>query len=154
MKIEIENYRGFDIYFDTDAELFQCICTEENAKESKSYLAVKKFVDEYKKANQEFKPFWAEAIPSSGYSGKYKIIGIRKDGRFVAENQKTGEHEQISDYTAKNYMIVYPENVEVLTGIKYLESTHERIINEYNTRRKELISQLKIVTLKDYKDGL
>jgi len=36
-KILIENYRGFDIEFDTQYEKFQCIITEENTKESNSF---------------------------------------------------------------------------------------------------------------------
>jgi hypothetical protein len=40
-KILIETYRGFDIEFDTNCEKFQCICTEDNAKESTSFTAVK-----------------------------------------------------------------------------------------------------------------
>ena len=54
-RILIENYRGFDIEFDTNIEEFTCICSKENIKESSSFPAVKKLVDEYKKENSEFK---------------------------------------------------------------------------------------------------
>ena len=52
MKVAIENYRGFDIEFDTDHEKFQCIITDGEEKESRSFTAVKKFIDEYRKDNQ------------------------------------------------------------------------------------------------------
>ena len=99
MKILIENYRGFDIEFDTNHEIFQCICTDEKAKESKSFSAVKKFVDEYKKDNVGFNPFWVELIPEKSYSNlkKAKIIGLRKDGRFICEDAK-GQKTYIPDY--------------------------------------------------------
>ena len=108
-KILIETYRGFDIEFDTNCEKFQCICTEENAKESTSFTAVKKFVDDYKKTNQDFKPFWVEPTPERYKSGKLKVIGVRKDGRFVAEDSK-GNKGQISDYDLKDYMLLKSEN--------------------------------------------
>ena len=78
-KILIETYRGFDIEFDTNCEKFQCICTEDNAKESTSFTAVKKFIDDYKKINQDFKPFLVESIPDSYKTEKLKVIGVRKD---------------------------------------------------------------------------
>ena len=40
-KILIENYRGFDIEFETSNEKFQCVCTEDDTKESNSFAAVK-----------------------------------------------------------------------------------------------------------------
>ena len=64
-KILIENYRGFDIEFDTQYEKFQCVCTEEDSKESSSFAAIKKFIDEYKKQNADFKPFWVDPNPNS-----------------------------------------------------------------------------------------
>ena len=62
-KILIDNYRGFDIEFETINEKFQCIITDELVKESISFSAIKKFVDEYKKTNQDFKPFYVESTP-------------------------------------------------------------------------------------------
>ena len=53
-KILIDNYRGFDIEFETINEKFQCIITDELVKESISFSAIKKFVDEYKKINQDY----------------------------------------------------------------------------------------------------
>ena len=53
-KILIETYKGFDIEFNIDCEKFQCICIDENTKESTSFAPVKRFIDEYIKANQGF----------------------------------------------------------------------------------------------------
>ena len=154
-KILIETYRGFDIEFDTNCEKFQCICTEDNAKESTSFTAVKKFVDDYKKTNQDFKPFWVELIPDS-YSyktDKLKVIGVRKDGRFVAENSK-GDKIQISDYSLNEYMLLKPENEIAMNKLSELKAKEEQQRLENNEARKLIISEINIVTLKDYKKQL
>lgn len=150
-KILIDNYRGFDIEFETSNEKFQCIITDELVKESISFSAVKKFIDDYKKTNQEFKPFYVESTPG-GYrqNVKLKIIGIRKDGRFVAENSK-GEKIQVSDYDIKDYMIYKKENE---SGLKLLSDLKEKEAKqglENDKSRKEIISTINIVTLKDFK---
>jgi len=152
-KILIENYRGFDIEFDTNCEKFQCVATDENTKESSSFAAVKKFVDDYKKANQDFSPFWVEFTPS-GYSSfkdnNLKVIGIRKDGRFVAEN-KNGIQQQISDYDLNDYMLLKPENETGMLLLQELESKIKQQRVENDNNRKQIISTLNIITLKDYK---
>lgn len=150
-KILIDNYRGFDIEFETINEKFQCIITDELVKESVSFSAIKKFVDEYKKTNQEFKPFFVESTPG-GYrqSVKLKIIGIRKDGRFVAENSK-GEKIQVSDYDIKDYMIYKQENEAPLKLLSDLKAKEAKQSLENDLSRKDIISTINIVTLKDFK---
>ena len=152
-KILIETYRGFDIEFDTNCEKFQCVCTEENVKESTSFAAVKKYVDDYKKANQDFKPFWIEPAPESYKRCKFKVIGIRKDGRFVAENSQ-GEKIQISDYDINDYMLLKQENEIAMNKLSELKAKEEQQRVENNETRKLIISEINIVTLKDYKKQL
>ena len=152
-KILIENYRGFDIEFDTQHEKFQCICTEENAKESTSFTAVKKFVDDYKKTNHDFKPFWVEPTPDRYKSRKLKVIGVRKDGRFVAENSN-GDKFQISDYALNDYMLLKSENEMAMNKLSELKAKAEQQRVENNETRKLIISEINIITLKDYKKQL
>ncbi len=154
-KITIENYRGFDIEFDTDAEKFQCIITEDNSKESKSYSAIKKFINEYKKENQDFQPFWVENIPDKGYR-KYKnlkIIGIRKDKRLIAETEN-GEKIQISEYDLNDFMLVNDKNKVHLEALAKLESDYNNYRENYSKSKKEIIGKMTIVNLKDYKKTL
>jgi len=151
-KILIENYRGFDIEFDTDCEKFQCIATDENVKESTSFTAVKKFVDDYKKTNQDFKPFWVEPTPEEYKIKKLKIIGLRKDGRFVAENEE-GVKEQIPDYNTEDYMLLKPENEYGMKLLQELKVKEEQQRVENNSQRKQITSTLNIVTLKDFKQS-
>lgn len=154
MKKQIENYRGFNIEFDTEYEKFSCIITDELTKESISFKAVKNFIDEYRKSNQDFKPFWVEAIPDMYTTTKLiKIVGIRKDGRFISETPK-GEKQQVSDYDLAKYMLSKPENEVIMEQYKLTEQLGRKQIAENDRQKKELISKLKIVTLKQYKQSI
>lgn len=154
MKTIIENYRGFEIYFDTDYEVFQCICTEEDNKESKSFSAVKKFIDDYKKDNHGFSPFLVDPNPDRNYSFSEKkqirIIGVRKDGRFVAKKED-GSKIQVSDYDLNDYIIYKAENEPFFEELNDLSDLVEKQRLENNARKKEILSKMNIVTLKDYK---
>ena len=100
MKVLIENYRGFDIYFNTTQEMFEAEA-ESYDKGSKSFAAVKSGIDEYFKNNSEFKPF--KAIRKAD-GQLITIIGIRKDGRFNYEDSK-GNKKQLSEYDERDYVI-------------------------------------------------
>ena len=155
MIITIENYRGFDIEFNTSSEKFLCIATEETTKESKSFSAVRKFVDEYKKTNQDFKPFYVEKIPERSY-GRYKkvkVIGIRKDNSFVAEIEN-GEKFQIGDYDTKDYMLFNESNKPKLQLLDELEAEFEAYRKKYVANKKEVIDTMDIADLKEYKKTL
>lgn len=153
-KAVIENYRGFNIEFDTDYEKFQCVITEDMTKESLSYSAIKKWVDEYKKNNQDFDPFWIEGKPESWKrSEKLKVIGLRKDGRPVAVKED-GTRVQISDYDSSEYMIAKIENIYKLKALNDLETENEKIRTKFVERRKAIISSMDIVSLKEHLKSL
>jgi len=153
-KILIEEYKGFNIEFDTDFEKFQCIITEENSKESISFKSIKSFIDEYIKTNNTFKPFVVESIPGSYYRIKnLKIIGMRKDGRFVTEDEK-GVKSQVSDYNLKVYMMFYEENIIPLLQLKKLDDDFEIYKSEIVKQQTAIRKTLKIITLEDYKQSL
>lgn len=154
-KILIENYRGFDIEFDSDAEKFQCIITEDNTKESASFSAVKKFIDDYKKENIGFEPFWVVLTPSNRFSNarRLQIIGVRKDGRFVTQNE-VGKKDQLSDYSLSDYMLDMPENKTILSALDELDKESNKQIIEMKNKKAELVSKLNIITLKEYKEQI
>jgi hypothetical protein len=154
MKVTIEEYRGFEIYFDTDHEVFQCVVADESAKESKSFSAVKKFVDDYKKDNQDFAPFWVDRNPERYYTETraLKIIGLRKDGRFIAE--KNGGRIQVSDHDLSIYVVSLKENERFFTLLSEFESKKEQQRLKNIQEKKRIIAGMKITTLKDYKKNL
>lgn len=140
MKIEIENYRGWEIYFDTEKETFYAQSDEHARGESKkSFAAAKKFIDDFIKDNTEFKPIWVESPPSS-WSGKNKIklIGIRKDKRFIYEGDK-GEKEQLPEYNEKDYILVNPDNEPIYEAIKVLQDKQKETALEIKALESKII---------------
>ena len=129
MKAIIENYRGFEISFDTDTEAFYGISDQYDKDFKKpSYASAKKFIDEFLKDNQNFKPFWVEVNPNSYRSTeKIRIIGIRKDNRFIYENSK-GEKKQIIEYDEKDYIFPNSDNDQVKQQLKDAVIEQEEII--------------------------
>lgn len=109
-QIHIEHYRNFQIVFDTEREEFISISDYyDNQQVKKSFAATKKAIDEYIKANQDFKPFFV--VKYEYYTGaispegeKIKIVSIRKDGRFVTEHGA-----QIGDYDMRNFAVYNPD---------------------------------------------
>jgi hypothetical protein len=69
MKVPIEIYNGFEIYFDTDQELFGCEA-KTDSKNSKSFTAVKTWIREFIKENSTFEPFIAVTAPGRYYKKK------------------------------------------------------------------------------------
>lgn len=137
MKVKIETYRRFDIFFDTEAEAFSSIVHEVNKfsdakvlKESKSYAAVKKAIDEYIKENNTFEPFFVRIKPSKHYfdedKRRIKIVGIRKDNRFIAED-RNGKRFQVSEYDEKDYILERTEDVIHFATIAALQVEQDEI---------------------------
>lgn len=150
--ILIENYRGFDIEFNTANEKFQCIITDDAVKESVSFAATKKFIDDYRKTNQDFNPFWIESSPDSAFvkKGKLRVVGIRKDGRFVAEDAN-GNKIQIPDYNLNDYILVKPENQDLINRLDKLNEAAKIQRDKDAFERDKIIKSMNIVTLKDYR---
>lgn len=111
-KVEIEVYRGWTISFDTDKETFYCHSEQYDSDATKkSFSAVKKFIDDFIKDNENFKPVVVQYVPDSHNAGKcLTIIGVRKDGRFIID--KNGAKEQLSTYD-ENRLIVYNKNNDI-----------------------------------------
>ena len=121
MTVKIETYRGIEIVFNTDRSTFSCILND-YGKESKSFDAVKKGIDEYIKDNNTFSPFEIIAAPYSYKKfKKYTVIGIRKDNRFILKDIK-GEQSQLSEYDEKSHCLYSPELEPLLVEIAVAES--------------------------------
>jgi len=140
MKVLIETYRDFEIYFETDGELFYSISDKLDYQMKKqSYASSKASIDEYIKKNLNFKPIWVERNDSYFYNNKkIKLVGIRKDGRFVFENDK-GEKGQLSEYDERNYFISNSDNEPVFKRIEEKEEQIKALTKELEVINKTLI---------------
>lgn len=150
MRVEIENYRGFEISFDSETEEFYAISDRfDKDLNKKSFSATKKYIDDFIKENQEFKAFNVEPNPT-GFGGKKgRIIGIRKDKRFMIE-LANGKKEQVSDYNEKDFIIVNTENKALWLDLEEINIERQAL----NNREKEVKSKFKVKTLFEFKKEL
>lgn len=153
MITEVDNYRGFEIRFDTDKETFNCDIDDERSVK-KSYGAIKTFIDEYIKENNTFKPFKVIKSPVESYGGSDgTIIGVRKDGRFIIE-LPSGKKDQVSDYDLSKYWVVkdglsekIKEADPILASIKIAKQKYDELCRQ----KEDFYESIKATTLKDYK---
>ncbi len=153
MKTEVDNYRGWEIFFDTDTEKFTAYSNSHDTEiEKGSYSSIKKGIDEFIKENETFKTFYAEPTPGQlMYNGKkIKVIGIRKDGIFIYEDVN-GKKRQLSKYDESRFMLINPENEAVLKKYNEMKTEADLLRDEAN---RYLNHNCKIKTLEEYRKEL
>jgi hypothetical protein len=140
MKTLITEYRGWEIYFDTEKDEFYTISNEydkDNTK--KSFASTKKFIDDYIKDNNDFKPILVQNEPTMFYNAEIiRLIGIRKDGDFMYED-KNGKRKRLSSYNEKDYFLINHDNDSVFSKIKELEENRDLLHSEIKELRKSII---------------
>lgn len=151
MKVKIDIYRGWEISFDTSRETFYCHSERYDRDQYKiSFAATKKWIDDFIKENENFKPIWFEIKPdAAGLEDMIKIIGIRKDGNFIYENEK-GEKKQLPGYYEEKYILYYEENEKYkIEASKIYEQ-----IKALQKDRKSILEKMKVISLSEYKSQL
>ena len=140
MRVLIENYRGWEIYFDTDKEEFYTVSNEYDKQETKrSYASSKKYIDDYIKSNNVFKPIKVQKMPTMFSEGKViTLIGIRKDKAFMYEDEE-GRKQKLSSYDERDYFIVDSRNDVHFKRIAELAIERKRIDDEVNQIEKSVI---------------
>lgn len=138
MRIEIDRYRGWIIYFDPENEMFFGEGLEAEPVQKTSFSAAKKAIDDYLKDNTNFKPFKVLRV---GYdvSDPITITGVRKDGRFVYEEE--GNKKQISTYDEKDFYLLkdFPEDFkETLEELKENEFKAAKAVRNHKETIKGL----------------
>lgn len=127
MKVEIEDYRDWTIYFDTIEERFYSVSQrDDTSKENRSYSAAKKAIDDYLKDNIEFKPFKAM---HKGHLEVIDIVGIRKDGRYITE--RNGKKEQLSSYDESRWIVWDDSYKPIVAEILRLQKEQRKKEDEF-----------------------
>lgn len=139
-RILIEEYRGFDIYFDKNSEEFNAISNEYDIQKNKKTLSLaKKSVDDYINDNLDFKPVIVQQLSSVFTSEKeIELIGIRKDGRFIFRNHK-GEPEQLSQHSESDYFLKNEVNNKIFGEIAILEGQIRQLEKEVKIKKAQII---------------
>lgn len=153
MGVKIDNYRGFDIEFQIHSESFTCEVSDAIKFEKGSYKKIQEAIDEYLKKNQSFKPFKVITKPISRYGGigrgVYTVIGIRKDDRFIYQDDE-GKKHQLSDYNEKDVILYEPEMEQQLVQIAYLET----LVDDARKKVDEAKSKVKGITISQHRKTL
>jgi hypothetical protein len=151
MRVKIENHRGFEISFDPEDEKFWYLSEKyDTESSSKSFAAIKKAIDDFIKENKEFKPFWIENSLSYLYGDKkLKVVGIRKDGAFIVENERK-EKKQLSKHSEGGYILYNEANDKIRLDIAELESKLFELQKEIKEMRLKQVG----MPLEEYKKQL
>ena len=102
MKFPIEEYKGFEIVYNDDSDKFECSMelndSVKNAKRG-SLADMRKEIDQFIKANSEFRPFWflGKSRYSSELFEKLYCAAIRTDGKLVVKYKESDTGYQLWD---------------------------------------------------------
>lgn len=150
MEIEIENYKGFEIRFNTEKETFVCDIDDPKSVK-KSYSALKKFINEFVKDNQTFKPIHLIRDPNDVFTkGKeITITGKRQDGRLIYKED--GKQRQLSQYDEKRYILKLEANTQYLKELDELAEERIILLKNLSERAVQISSKLDKITLEEYR---
>lgn len=155
MKTIIDNYRGFEITFDTDSATFSAWSDHRDAEVAKkSYAAVKKGVDDYIKANSEWKPILVQYAPISlgevvSLGRTILLTGIRKDGKPTCLDEN-GNKKAISSYNVRDFILLDKANEPIKKEFDELKKAFKEKEMAFGAAKKELLSKVKVHKLTDY----
>lgn len=123
MRALIENYRGFNIYYETYNENFEVDISVDSQEgiRIRSYSEATKYIDEFLKTNNDFIKIKICKFPSYFHDyAEAVIIGLRKDNRLAIERDD-GKKELLSDYDEKEWFIKYDENSSIIEKLEALK---------------------------------
>lgn len=107
MKTKVDDYKGFEIYFDTDDGKFIIEgCDRQDTKPS--YNSAKKFVDNFLKENNMFPEFKLTSNPRKHGWGRKDVIvqGLHGNGNLLAYDEEKQEKFQLTTYNWDDYIFV------------------------------------------------
>lgn len=123
-KILIENYKGWDIFFNRDIQMFYTLPTQYLSEQTKcsTFDCVKKFIDKYTKANRGFKPIAIERYPPlNGVRILGQLVGRTEDDRFLYKTEN-GEIKMLNAHEENNWFLIDPNNNSNLEEIRLLNN--------------------------------
>lgn len=153
MKLEIEVYKGQQIYYNDDSDKFECdIDINGNVKSPKrgSLKDLRNEIDQFIKFNLEFKPFLFIEKSSWGGESFYikKCCAIRKDGTFVTHPIDQENNKSYSDKKDQLRFYIYDENI--VNDYAECEKEFDIAKKKVDARRKEISERLVKMDLSQY----
>jgi hypothetical protein len=142
MRVLIEEYRGWEIFFDTENEDFYTTSNEYDRQQSKrSYASTKKYIDDFLKENLNFKPFKIQRVRTYfSNEDTLEVVGMTKHGVFIYID-RNGKRVQLSKYSEGEYFKQDPINESVFKAISQLYEKNkeiEKMIREESLKLKKV----------------
>jgi hypothetical protein len=143
MKFEIETYKGFEIVYNDDSDKFECSMElNDNVKNAKrgSLADMRKEIDQFIKANFDFKPFW---FFTKHWSDSFKAAycsGIRTDGKLVAKDKVDSKRFDLyGERDVKKMFVFDPELAEELD-----KAHNEKVaaLKKYEEKTNAIVAKL------------
>ncbi len=167
MKIEIENYRNQVIYYNDDTDKFECDAVIEDATKATKRTALKDvrlFIDQFVKANAQFKPFkvfeietrsFGEAKGEPYFDGMLKIVtieSVRKDGALKVVNEKGGvDYYDNRSYQNKHHLRKFnPAILDIQKEWDEAEKKWEAKKKELQEKALPLIETIDLTFINDF----
>lgn len=122
MKVLIKNYKGWNIFFETDIDMFYTVPTQYVTDQfhCSTFSCVKEFIDKYVKSNKEFKPIHVERYPPvGGVRVTGKLTGMAEDGHFMLE-VADAEPTILSQHSELSWILINEHNNQKLDQIERL----------------------------------
>jgi len=150
MKTLIDNYRGWDIYYDTEIERFVVASDGWDQRSDRgSFSSCKRWVDDHIKANSTFTPFEVQHWPGRTSSEILTITGIRKDGRPATKNAN-GVVGQMTDYSIRDYILRDPDNDPIFSELVDFDRETSRLEAQREILRRAIADKVVAKPLADY----
>lgn len=147
----IRQYRGWDIYFDSE-DNFYCLQVgfQNSPAKNKSIAVVKRYIDEFIAHNSSFEPFWVERKGNEWVpENKIKIIGLRKDNKFLYEGSN-GRKQQVSGDYEQNYILIDEKNKPIWDEADLIKKE----ISKLEEKRIKVLDKISGTTLAEFKKNL
>jgi hypothetical protein len=140
-KTKVGEFKGFEIFFDNDDELFSVQGYDTQKDNKKTYASCKTYIKDFIKENALFGEFQIVKIPGKeGYGGRAKsatVIGIHANGNFLCTDDK-GERFQLSgNYAYDMETWCLPKDLEASTYDAVKVAELEEAITNINAQINE-----------------
>lgn len=132
-RLEVQVYRGFQVYFDTETEEF-CGLSDRYDTEAvrDTYKGLLRYIDKYIKDNAKFKPI---KVINGPLGREITLVGLRLDGQFMYLN-KDGKPVRLPKWDAKDYHVINPENFDLLEELERIDDQIQVLKAKYNEAKK------------------
>jgi hypothetical protein len=141
-KTKVGDYKGFEIYFDSDNELFSVQGYDVQKDNKKTYASCKTYIKDFIKENSLFGEFKIIKIPGGNNSSidsnqLVTVVGIHANGNFLCLDAKGNKFQLSSSYKYDMEKWCLPKDLEASTYNASKVAELEETITNIHAQIKE-----------------